>query len=100
MLQSHDRVITSQQTNYCIVDNNSQEQDTQIKFNISDMEGDVDNMRTDEACEDMLDPENASTTSSSSRRHRKTKRPLVRRIWSYIKSAWSDVIQKKGKLNS
>ena len=100
MLQRHDTAITSQQSNDYIFDKNSQEQDTQIKFNISDMEGDVDNMRTDEACEDMLDPENASTTSSSRRKHRKVKRPLVRRIWSYIKSAWSDVIQKKGKLIS
>ena len=99
MRQSHDRTLTSQQSNYYIVDNKSQEQDTQTKFNITDMEEDVVNMRTDGACEDMLDPENASTTSSSRRRHRKAKRPLVRRIWSYIKSAWSDVIQKKGKPN-
>ena len=57
------------------------------------MESDIENMRADETCDEIDEYDSKSLSSSTKRRIRKPKKPILRRIWTYLKHAWVGVIR-------
>ena len=55
---------------------------------------DIENMRTndDNGEENTIDDENKSMSSSNMRRNLGPKKPILRRVWSYLKHAWVGVM--------
>ena len=56
---------------------------------------DIENMRTNDGNgdENTTDDENKSMSSSNTRRNLGPKKPILRRVWSYLKHAWVGVMR-------
>ena len=55
-------------------------------------EADIENMKADETCEEIDENDSKSLSSSTNRRIRKPKKPIIRRVWTYLKHAWVGVM--------
>ena len=99
MFRTQETVNGSQPTKKTTTKDIIQNQDPVINSNKSNMEGDVENVKTAEICDERLENENESLCSNVRRKQAKTRKTVIRRVWSYIKLTWSGVIASKGRFH-
>jgi hypothetical protein len=96
MLPTHEASNFSQKPN-----NSPQETNMHIsKSNTKNghTEADLENMRADETCDEIDENDSKSQSSSTNTRIRKPKKPIIHRVWNYLKLGWVEV--KRGLKDS